>query len=142
MERSTAILQTVFSPLTNNDPFADMRRIQSAMKRLFDGARAPGQSATYPPVNFWAGQDGIVMTTEQPGLKEENVELTVKDTMLSIRGNHPEPKGGDDIVWHRRERPEGTFLRSIELPFGINPDHIDGRAPNEADVVPGIWPQN
>ena len=72
------MLQTVFSPLTNNDPFADMRRIQSAMNRLFDGARALGQSATDPPVNFWAGQDGIVMTTELPGLNEQDVKLTVK----------------------------------------------------------------
>ena len=124
------MLQTVFSPLNNSDPFADMRRMQSAMNRLFDGARTSGQSATYPLVNFWAGQDSIVMTTELPGLTEQDIELTVKDTMLSIRGTFPEPQSGDGIVWHRRERAEGTFLRSVELPFRVNPDQIEARFEN------------
>ena len=124
------MLQTVFSPLNNNDPFADMRRMQGAMNRLFTGARTPGQSATYPSINFWAGQDSIVMTTELPGLTEQDIELTVKDTMLSIRGTYPEPESGDDIVWHRRERADGTFLRSVELPFRVNPDQIEARFKN------------
>lgn len=124
------MLQTVFSPLNNGDPFTDMRRMQSAMNRLFNGSRASGQSATYPPVNFWAGQDSIVMTTELPGLTEQDIELTVKDTMLSIRGTYPEQKSDDGIVWHRRERMDGTFLRSVELPFRVNPDHIDARFEN------------
>jgi HSP20 family protein len=124
------MLETVFSPLNASDPFADMRRMQSAMNRLFDGVRTPGQSATFPPVNFWAGQDSIVMTAELPGLTEQDIELTVKDTMLSIRGTYPEPQGGDDVVWHRHERAGGTFLRSVELPFRVNPDHIDARFEN------------
>ncbi len=124
------MLQTVFSPLSTSDPFADMRRMQNTMNRLFSGARASGQSATYPPVNFWAGEDSIVMTTELPGLGEEDIELTVKDTMLSIRGTYPDPESNDDIVWHRRERVGGTFLRSVELPFRVNPDHIEARFEN------------
>lgn len=124
------MLQTVFSPLNNSDPFTDMRRMQSAMNRLFNRPRAPGQSATYPPVNFWASQDNIVMTTELPGLTEQDIELTVKDMMLSIRGTYPEQKSDDDIVWHRRERTDATFLRSVELPFRVNPDHIDARFEN------------
>jgi HSP20 family protein len=124
------MLQTAFSPLATSDPFADMRRMQTAMNRLFNGSRTSGQSATYPPVNFWAGEDSIVMTTELPGLSEKDIELTVKDTMLSIRGTYPEPQSGDDIVWHRHERVDGTFLRSVELPFRVNPDHIDARFQN------------
>ncbi|WP_390913775.1 Hsp20 family protein [Pseudosulfitobacter sp. SM2401] len=124
------MLQTVFSPLSNGDPFADMRRMQTAMNRLFDGVRTPGQSATYPPVNFWAGEDSIVMTTELPGLTEKDIELTVKDTMLSIRSTYPEPENGEDIVWHRRERADGAFLRSVDLPFRVNPDKIDARFDN------------
>lgn len=124
------MLQTVFSPLRSSDPFADMRRMQTAMNRLFDGVRTPGQPANFPPVNFWAGQDSIVMTSELPGLTEQDIELTVKDTMLSIRGTYPEPQNGDNIAWHRRERVDGTFLRSVQLPFRVNPDHIDARFEN------------
>lgn len=137
------MLQTVFSPLSSTgDPFANMRRMQSAMNRLFDGTRTHGQSATYPPVNFWAGEDSIVMTTELPGLTEQDIELTVKDTMLSIRITYPEPENGEKTIWHRRERVDGTFLRSIELPFRVNPDKIDARFENGVLMVEMQRPEN
>ncbi len=124
------MLETAFAPFGSADPFADMRRMQSAMNRLFDGIRAPDRPAIYPPVNFWAGQDSVVMTTELPGLAEGDIELTVKDTMLSIHGTYPEPKEGDGIVWQRRERPVGSFTRSVELPFRIDPERIEARFQN------------
>lgn len=124
------MLPTTSSPWTYGDPFADMRRLQGAMNRLFDGNRGPDRSGTYPPVNFWTGQDSIVMSTELPGLTEEDIELTVKDTMVSIRGTYAEPESGEDIVWHRHERPTGSFLRSIELPFRVDPNHIEARFKN------------
>ena len=126
------MLPTTFSPMNTIDPFADMRRMQGAVNRLFEGSRTPGQSSTYPPVNFWAGEDSIVMTSELPGLTEQDIDLTVKDTMLSIRVTYPgaQTSEGEDVVWHRRERVEGSFLRSIELPFRVNPDHIDARFEN------------
>ena len=124
------MLPTTFTPMTTVDPFADMRRMQSAMNRLFDGTRTPGQSATYPPVNFWAGEDSIMMTSELPGLTEKDIELTVHDTTLSIRVTYPETEAGEDPVWHRRERVEGSFLRTIELPFRVDPERVDARFRN------------
>ena len=121
------MLRTTYSPWSFNDPFADMRRLQGAMNRLFDGGRSVERSGFYPSVNFWAGQDSLVMSAEIPGLTEQDIELTVKDTMISIRGTYPEPETGDDVTWHRRERPAGSFLRSIELPFRIDPDQLDAR---------------
>lgn len=122
--------QITTSPISYADPFADMRRVQSTMNQMFDGARTPRQSGTYPPVNLWACEDGIVLTTELAGLTEQDIELIVKDNMLSIRGTYPDSESGDDIVWHRHERVEGTFLRSVELPFGVSPDHINARFEN------------
>jgi HSP20 family protein len=124
------------------DPFANMRRMQSTMNRLFDGARAPGQSGTYPPVNFLADQDTVVMTSELPGLTEKDIDLSVKETMLSIRVTCPEPETGDGIVWHRRERVDGSFLRSVELPFRVDPEHIDARFRNGVLTVKMQRPEN
>jgi HSP20 family protein len=104
--------------------------LQGAMNRLFDGGQSPDRSGTFPSVNFWAGQDSVVMSAELPGLTEQDIELTVRDTMISIRGSYPEREAGEDTVWHRRERPAGSFLRSIELPFRIDPDQIDARFQN------------
>ena len=124
------MLQTSLSPWRYHDPFADMHRLQNAMNRMFDGSRSSERSGPYPSVNFWTGQDSVVMSAELPGLTEQDIELTVKDTMISIRGTYPAQETGDDVTWHRHERPEGTFLRSIELPFRIKPDQTDARFEN------------
>lgn len=124
------MLQTTYTPFNFADPFMDMRRMQSTMNRILEGARGPSQSATYPPINLWAGEEGIMMTAELAGLTEQDIELTVKDNMLAIRGTYPDPETGDDTVWHRHERADGTFLRSIELPFRVNPDLINARFEN------------
>lgn len=124
------MLQTRYSPWDYSDPFVDMRRLQGAMNRLFDGGHSPERSGSYPSVNFWAGQDSVVMSAELPGLTEQDIELTVKDTMISIRGTYPAAQTDDETVWHRRERPAGSFLRSLELPFRIDPDQIDARFEN------------
>lgn len=124
------MLQTAFNPWSYADPFSDMRRLQGSMNRLFDGGRTVDRTGVYPPVNFWAGKDSVVMSTELPGLTEDDIELTVKDTMLSLRGTLPAKEEDEDIEWHRRERPTGSFLRAIDLPFRIDPDQIDARFEN------------
>lgn len=113
--------------LSTTDPFSEMRQMQNAMNRLFNPTRARGRSSILPPVNFWAGEDSIVMTSELPGLTEQNIDLTVQDTTLSIRVTYPEPETAEDITWHRHERAEGSYLRTVDLPFRVDPDRIDAR---------------
>ncbi len=124
------MLHTRFDPFTGTDPFADMRRMQSQMNRLFDGLGTSRGTTTYPPVNFWAGQDSVVMTAELPGLSQDDIDITVQDTMISIRGEFSDHDTDDDLTWHRRERPKGKFSRSIELPFRIDADQVDARFEN------------
>lgn len=124
------MLQTRLPSVNIFDPFTSMRRVQNTMNRFFDDGRSRGQSVTYPPVNFWGNQDSIVMTTELPGLTGQNIERTVKDATLSIRGTYPDAETGDDIVWQRNERLEGSFSRSVALPFRVDPEKIDARFEN------------
>ena len=70
------------------------------------------------------------MTAELPGLSEKDIELTVKDTMVSIKGTYPDHDAGDDTTWYRRERPNGSFSRSVELPFRVDSDRIEARFQN------------
>lgn len=121
------MLHTRFDPFSELDPFAGMRRMQSDMNRLFDGFGTSRRATAYPPMNFWVGPDSIVMTAELPGLSEDSIDLTVHDTMISIQGEFAEHDTGDDLVWHRRERPRGKFSRSVELPFRVDADNVEAR---------------
>lgn len=124
------MLLTSFAPFGASDAFSDMRRVQSEMNRLFDGLGTARNATVHPPVNFWAGQDSIVMTAELPGVSEGDIDLTVKDTLISIKGTYPDHGKDDETTWHRRERPRGTFSRSVQLPFRVDPDRIEARFQN------------
>lgn len=124
------MLYTPFAAYGASDPFSDMRRVQNEMNRLFDGLGTSRRASVYPPVNFWAGEDSIVMTTELPGLSENDIELTVKDTLVSMKGTYPDHDEGEGSTWYRRERPTGSFSRSIELPFRVDSDRIEARFQN------------
>jgi HSP20 family protein len=114
---------------TGWDPFADLRQLQAQMNRLFE---APGIATArgYPPVNLWLGDNSVVVTAELPGLSADDVELTVRQDTLVIRGQRPEDADAEGADWHRRERPRGAFSRVIGLPFRVDPDRIQARFQN------------
>ena len=136
------MLYTPFAAYGASDPFSDMRRVQNEMNRLFDGLGTSRRATVYPPVNFWAGQDSVVMTAELPGLTEKDIELTVKDTLVSIKGTYPDPDEGEDTTWYRRERPTGSFSRSVELPFRVDSDRIEARFRNGVLTIEMQRPEN
>lgn len=113
--------------------FAEMRRMQNEINRLFSGL-GMAETQEFPPVNLWAGENSVVVTAEMPGLTTEDVDLTVRQDMLTIQGRH-EPKiegdkdkiAWDKVAWHRRERGFGTFARTVKLPFRVDTDKVQAR---------------
>lgn len=114
----------------NWDPFTDMRRLQAEMNRLFEDTGSMRTARVYPPVNIWLGEDSVVVTAEMPGLSHDDIELTVHDDRLTIRGERRSASEEEKIVWHRRERPAGSFARTVELPFRVDAEKIDARFQN------------
>src|SRR3712207_7999057 len=88
------------SSLFYGSPFRDLRRLQEEMDRLTRGATTP---QGFPAINVYAHQDGIVITAELPGVKEDDLDITVHRDTVTLRGQRHDPfsEGG---VYHRRER--------------------------------------
>lgn len=110
------------------DPFAEMRRMQNEMNRLLSGfttAAAP----EFPPVNLWVGENSVVVTAELPGMTEQDVDISLHEDMLTLRGRR-QPQVDVDADWHRRERVYGSFSRTVELPFRVDPDRVTARFNN------------
>jgi HSP20 family protein len=107
------------------DPFEDIRRLQDEMNRLFSasvtGRRRP--AAGFPAVNAYANEGGIALTAELPGIRAEDLEISVFRDTLTLRGTRqPEAEAK---AYHRRERPHGEFVRTISLPFQVDPDRVE-----------------
>jgi HSP20 family protein len=105
-----------------------MERLQREMNRLLSGtSRWPGQSAApgFPTMNVWTDQDGAVVTAELPGVNPEDIDISVQDDTLTLRGNRAPDEVQEGGTYHRRERRSGSFTRSFQLPFQVASDQVD-----------------
>jgi HSP20 family protein len=125
---------------TSWSPFMEMRRLQSDIDQLFDGTwprmgdassarRATPETRTYPPVNLWLGDSSVVVTAELPGLDSDDVDLTIRENMLTIQGTR-KALDAEHADWHRQERVTGQFTRTVALPFRVDADRVAARFTN------------
>lgn len=115
------------SPLMRfeRDPFSALRRLQDEIERGFAG---PGRVAQgFPAINLWQGPDSAALTAELPGVQAADLEISVKDDVVTLSGERKAPAVGEQGAWHRRERSYGRFSRLIELPFRVDPDRVEAR---------------
>jgi HSP20 family protein len=106
------------------DPFAVMRRLQDEVDRAFG---SPARAAGFPAVNMWQGTDSAALTAELPGVDPADIDISVKEDVVTITGERKPPAIDEETVWHRRERAYGRFSRVIQLPFRVDPDRVEAR---------------
>ncbi len=110
---------------TERDPFVTFQR---EMNRLFDEAfrgfgTAPAVfsgASTAPALDMRETDKAVEVAVELPGVEEKDVEVSVNDGVLTVRGERRadrEEKHGD---WHLVERSSGSFVRSVALPSGVD----------------------
>jgi HSP20 family protein len=74
----------------------------------------------------------IVITAEMPGLERKDVEISVEDDVLTIRGEKKVESEQDDKNknYHLTERSYGVFYRVLQLPPGVDPSKIQATMSN------------
>jgi HSP20 family protein len=123
------------------DPFAAMR---AEMDRLFDNfvgrglfgrAGLPKAAATdvaIPDVDVHENDKEIVFEADLPGIDEKNVAITLRDGILSLKGEKKSERDEKKGTYHLTERSYGSFERSFQLPDTIDEEHI------KADFAKGV----
>lgn len=89
----------------------------------------------YPPVNLYARPHEFLLTTEIPGVKPEDLEITVNQGVLTIRGQRLGPEGIPDEKYRRQERPRGRWQRSFPLPDRILEDELSAELSNGVLII-------
>ncbi|MBN1211242.1 MAG: Hsp20/alpha crystallin family protein [candidate division Zixibacteria bacterium] len=77
-----------------------------------------------PRVNIIDGKDNIALTFELPGMKKEDIKVTIKDNVLNISGKREFSSEEKDENYVRTEISTGSFCRSFTLPDTVNSDKI------------------
>jgi HSP20 family protein len=126
--------------LTRWNPAGDVATMSDRMERLFDemvnrgiwrtGEERSLRGTWVPAVNILEREDAIVISADLPGLKPEDVEVTVEQGTLNIRGERKLEEKHEGETLHRVERLYGLFERSFTLPNTVDPNKIEARFKN------------
>ncbi len=116
------------------DPFRELENLQREMNRLFgfsltrEPALSAGQFA--PAVDISDTRDKFLVKADLPGLKKDEIEISVQDNVLTIRGEKKKDSEVKEDDYYRSERFHGSFSRTIQFPAAINSDKIEARYEN------------
>lgn len=111
----------------------EMERMEREMDRLFETffpRRRRFFEVEFPPMNVWTNNEGAVVTVELPGVNPEQIEVSVVGDTLTLRGKRVAEDLPEGARYQRRERFQGEFARSLQLPFTIDADHVEAQYEN------------
>jgi len=106
-------------------PWREMERLRREMNRLFSDVPAASGAAAYPAINIWANEDGAIVTAELPGIKAEDIDISVVEDTLSLSGSREPEELEEGEAYHRRERSAGKFTRTFQLPYLVEAEGVE-----------------
>jgi HSP20 family protein len=98
------------------------RRPASMLERFWRG-----EEGSAPAVDIVEGEKAYEVTAELPGMDGKDIEVTLTDDVLTIKGEKREEKEGKEGSYRLSERHYGAFERSFEAPEGVDADKIEAR---------------
>jgi HSP20 family protein len=125
------------------DPFQDLRSTQDEMAQMSPmlahalglHARQQGNdramtTAWAPALDISERKDAYLVTVEVPGVEPEDLDITMEDGLLTIKGERQFTSESSEQQFHRVERRYGAFRRSITLPAQVQTDQIEATFDN------------
>ena len=106
------------------------------MNRLFSSTFSRGddnelmRGAWSPQVDIFENKDQIVLEAELPGMKPEDVEISIENNVLTLHGERKFEKKDEGDNFHRVERSYGSFTRSFTLPPTVSSENAQAEFEN------------
>ena len=110
---------------------SDIMSMQREMNRMFDGLFRGGwqdedlSGAWSPAVDIAEAAENYTVKVELPGVSKDDVKITMRDNVLTIRGEKKQEKETKEANYQRVERTYGSFSRSFTLPTGVKAGEVD-----------------
>lgn len=120
--------------LSRWDPMQEMLSLREAMSQLLEEsfvAPSPMRGQSFSPaLDVSETEDGYIVEAAVPGLKPEDLEITLENNVLTIKGETRQEKSEKQQHFHRVERRYGSFQRTISLPTTVKSDAINAALEN------------
>ena len=111
--------------LTRWEPFEGLTTLRRELDRLFEDFSQGSSSlrfwerAAEPAVEVSDTAEAVVVKAQIPGVKKDDLQLTITENTLTVKGEMKEEEKKDDKNYHRREFRYGAFVRTIALPAPV-----------------------
>jgi len=118
------------SSIVKWEPFEDLVSLRDAMDRLFEESFIRPRTWLVPfegglAVDVYETDDNVVVEAALPGVKPEDIEISIAGDVLTIKGETKDEKEVKAENYIRRERRYGSFCRSVSLPAGLDGDKAE-----------------
>jgi HSP20 family protein len=114
------------SNLIRFEPMREMITLREAMDRLFNDAFTPSLGAISgwqgPAVDLFQTDDEVVVKASLPGMKSDDVQISITGDMLSLKGEFKQEDEKKERAYHLREQRYGSFERTFALPTDVVAD--------------------
>lgn len=116
------------------NPMEDVMSFQDAMSRLMEEGMVPARFARRErmappllrlPLDAYATDTELVITASVPGLKPEDVEITLEGDTLTIKGEFKQPL--ENVQYLMNERLSGSFIRTLTINIPVQADKAEAR---------------
>ena len=116
------------------EPFSDLMSLREAMDRLFEESfvRPGGRGmAAYGggdlALDMYETDNDVIITTAMPGVKPEDVEISITGDILTIKGEMKQEMKDEKSSYLRQERRYGAFARTVQIPVSVQSDKADAK---------------
>ena len=117
------------------DPARELDSLQGEMNRLFDGFFGTGTGGRngaslrrwIPAMDLVEAGDELILRADLPGMREDEVQIEIKDKVLTISGERRSEHEEKSESFYRAERAFGAFSRSLTLPDGVDPSAVGAK---------------
>jgi HSP20 family protein len=128
---------TTWKPFRELAPFKDFERMRREMDRLWDSffegglrKRTEGAEDWHPSLDIAETKNEIVVKAEVPGMDPKDIDISLSDGMLTVKGEKKQEKEEKEADYHLIERSYGAFTRSVQLPKEVQSDKISASYKN------------
>lgn len=116
---------------TFDAPFADFESVRREMLRLLDAVAGDTfgdvGAGVYPPMNITQDDDNFYVRAEVPGIKPTELAISALRNRVSLAGKREIQREHERVSYHRRERAEGFFNRTVTLPTEVDAQRVDAK---------------
>jgi HSP20 family protein len=116
---------------SGEDPWKALDSLRSEINSLFEGTRQlfpwSREEVSLPSVDIWEDDEAVYMDADLPGFEQKNIDLELRDNVLTISAKRESVKEEKEKDYYRSERQRGSVYRQIELPSSVDNSKVKAK---------------